>query len=295
MSAEDLLLKTSQIDAVIAVHMFGNLCDMPSLEEAAQGKPIIEDCAQSLGSKINRRMAGSFGAIGVFSFRSGKNPSVGEGGALFTDQPGIRSRLSQIIAAMSAPSRVDECMHVIITYIRSKFRSRPLWGLVGSPLWSMYNRKVDYSSKSPIVMGQTYSSDFAITINRLTKLEYSIEKQRTNADFYSRSLTLDPNMLCSEKVGTYYNRHLYPITFPSTEQRDLIASYLHSRQIGTIQPYKDIADVATTYYGYTGDCPVAEQIAKRVLVIPSYYRLSQRDVHRVAQCLNEGWAEVASR
>ena len=94
MSAEDLLAKRSQVDAVIAVHMFGNLCDMPSLQQAAQGKPIIEDCAQSLGSKLDGRMAGSFGTIAVFSFRSGKYLSVGEGGALYSSDADLRLRLS---------------------------------------------------------------------------------------------------------------------------------------------------------------------------------------------------------
>jgi dTDP-4-amino-4,6-dideoxygalactose transaminase len=59
-----------------------------------------------------------------------------------------------------------------------------------------------------------------------------------------------------------------------------------------MQPYKDIADVAATHYGYKGDCPVAEQIANRVLVIPSYYDLNKDDVQRIAQYVNEGWEEI---
>ena len=278
MSAEDLFAKRSQVDAVIAVHMFGNLCDMPGLQEAAQGKPIIEDCAQSLGSKLDGRMAGSFGTIAVFSFRSGKYLSVGEGGALFSSHADVRSRLSQLISEMPAPSRAEECVHVAKTYIRSMLRSKPLYGVVGYPLWYIYNKKVDYSAKSPIVLSQIYRSDLAITINRLALLDSAIERQRANADFYSRTLKLDSGMLCSEKPGTFYNRYLYPIIFPSSEHRDLIAAYLHSRQIDTAKPYKDIADVAAAHYGYAGDCPVAEQIAKRVLVIPSHYSLKKKDV-----------------
>ena len=103
MSPEDLYKKRSEIDAVIAVHMFGHLCDMPRLQEAAQGIPIIEDCAQSLGSKLDGRMAGSFGAIAAFSFRSGKYLSVGEGGAVYAGHEDIRTRLSQLISEMPAP------------------------------------------------------------------------------------------------------------------------------------------------------------------------------------------------
>jgi dTDP-4-amino-4,6-dideoxygalactose transaminase len=102
-------------------------------------------------------------------------------------------------------------------------------------------------------------------------------------------------MLCSEKTGMFYNRYLYPIIFPTTEQRDFIEAYLHSRQIGTAKPYKDIAEVTAIHYGYTGDCPVAEHIAERVLIIPSYYTLKRREVHHIADCLNKGWAELTSR
>lgn len=295
MSAADLFSKRDNFDAVIVIHMFGNLCDIQSLQEAAHGKPIIEDCAQSLGSKFDGRMAGSFGTIAAFSFRSGKYLSVGEGGALFSSHADVRSRMVQLIAAMPSPGRAEECIHVAKTYVRSSLRSKPLYGLVGYPLWNIYNKKVDYTAKTPIVFGQIYRPDFAITSHRLEFIDSAIERQRANADFYSRTLNLDSDMLCSEKPGTFYNRYLYPITFPSSMHRDLIADYLHGRKIGTIKPYQDIVDVAATHYGYSGDCPVTENVSKRLLAIPSHYNLKKRDVERIARCLNEGWAEISIR
>lgn len=294
MSAEDLSRKRSEVDAVIPVHMFGNLCDMPSLQEAARGIPIIEDCAQSLGSKLDGRTAGSFGEIAVFSFRSGKYLSVGEGGALFSNHPEIRARLSTLIDELPIPGRTEECAHIAKTYIRSKLRSKPLWGVAGHHIWSLYNKTVDYSAKSPISLSQIYRTDLAITNNRLSILDSAIVKQRANAEYYFRTLKLDPVMLCSERPGTYSNRYAYPITFPSTEHRDLAAAYLFKHQIDTAQPYKDIADIAAEHYGYAGDCPVSEQIAKRVLVIPCNYRLKERNVQNIAQCLNEGWEKIKS-
>lgn len=295
MSDGDLYAKRSQVDAIIAVHMFGNVCDIPRLQEAAQGKPIIEDCAQSLGSRLDGRMTGSFGTISAFSFRSGKYLSVGEGGALFSRFGDMRSRLSEFIAKMSAPSRAEECVHVAKTYVRSMLRSKTLWGVLGYHVWSIYNRTVDYSAKSPLVLGQIYRSDLAITKYRLDRLNSAIASQRANADYYSRTLELHPGMLCSEKPGTFYNRYLYPIIFPSSEHRDFIARYLLSRKVGNATPYSDIADVAATYYGYTGDCPAAEQIAKNVLVIPSNYSLKNEEVQRIARLLNAGWLEIESQ
>ena len=292
MSAEDLFKKRSGIDAVIAVHMFGNMCDMPRLQEAAQGKPIIEDCAQSLGSKLDGRMAGSFGNVAVFSFRSGKYLSVGEGGALFSNDPEIHSRLSELISKMAVPSVADECAHVAVTYIRSMLRGKPLYGVMGYPLWNIYNKKVDYSAKSPIFLTQIYRADLAITNDRLKLLDFAMQRQRANADFYLSALNLDPRMLCFEKPGTFYNRLQFPILFHSSEHRDFIAGYLHNHRIDTSKPYKDIVDVAAMHYGYAGDCPVSEQIAKRVLVIPCNYRLKKEDVQHIAKCVNKAWAEI---
>ena len=131
MSTEDLSRKRNNLDSIIAVHMFGNTCDMPSLIDAAEGKPIIEDCAQSLGSKINGRMTGSFGTIAAFSFRSGKYLTVGEGGALFSNQQSIVEKLTHEISMLPAPGIADELIHLAETYIRTKLRTRPLYGLVG--------------------------------------------------------------------------------------------------------------------------------------------------------------------
>jgi dTDP-4-amino-4,6-dideoxygalactose transaminase len=293
MSAEDLYAKRSQIEAVIAVHMFGNLCDMPSLTTAAGDIPIIEDCAQSLESKLDGRPAGSMGTIGFFSFRSGKYLSVGEGAALFSNRKDIQSRLSEVISEMPIPSRTDEFSHVAVTYLRSMLRRRPLYGALGSYIWSTYNKTVDYSAQSPIILTQGYATDLAIANDRMRSLDSAIAKQREHAEFYSSRLELDPGMLLREKKGAFYNRYLCPILFRSSEERDGMADYLQSRQIAPSKPYKDIAEVAATHYGYTGDCPVAEQVANGVLAIPSNYSLKGSDLEHIARSVNEGWKAIS--
>ncbi len=289
LSAADLRAKREGIVAVIAVHMFGNVCDMASVREAAQSRPIIEDCAQSLGSRLGDRPTGTFGVIGVFSFRSGKYLSVGEGGALFTDHPPVHERLRQITAVLPAPDAAEESVHVAVTYVRSKLRSRPFYGIIGHRLWKAYNQRVPFTSKSPIVLSQMYRSDLAITRRRLADLGSRIEAQRARADLYSRALMLEPEMLCAEPQGAFYNRYLYPIRFSSSQQRDNMAMQLERRHIGTAKPYSEIVEIAAQHYDYSGDCPAAERIAGGVLVLPSYHALSCADVSRIAQCVNEEW------
>src|SRR5262249_16768209 len=127
LSPNDVEAKQRTIDAVVAVHMFGNVCDMPALREAMSGRPIIEDCAQSLGSRVHGRATGAFGDIAVFSFRSGKYLSVGEGGALYSCRTHLQEKLEELVSRLPAVSRGEESRHILKTYLRSKLRSRPLY------------------------------------------------------------------------------------------------------------------------------------------------------------------------
>ncbi len=179
MSAVDLKAKSSEVDAAIAVHMFGNVCDIPSLRDAMPGKPIIEDCALSLGSKLDGQMTGSFGDAAVLSFRSGKYLSVGEGGAFFSRHPSISARALGVISNLPMPSRKEECLHVAKTFLRSTLRSKPFYGLAGYALWEAYNRKAEFSAKSPVVEGQIYRTDLSLTRTRLDQLDAAIQRRQS--------------------------------------------------------------------------------------------------------------------
>jgi len=294
-STEDLSRKSTKLDALIAVHMFGGVCDMPSLREVMNGKPIIEDCAQSLGSSLDGRMAGSFGTIAAFSFRLGKYLSAGEGGALYSKDTDICLRMSQLTAALPVSTRLEEFKHVFENFIRSKLRSKPLWGAVGHSIWSMYNKRVDFAAKSPIIQSQIFKSDLAIVRNRLALLDSMIKAQRANAEYFIRNLHLDPNLFYFERPRTFYNRFMFPITFRSSEDRNEIAAYLQSQQISSSKPYEEVIEGAAKHHGYEGDCPVAEQLLRRTLVIPSHYELQKKDISRITEGVNAGWAKIKGR
>lgn len=68
--------------AIIAVDLYGNMPDMDRLKEISEryGIPLIEDSAESLGSKYKGMPAGKFGVASVFSFHSTKTITSGEGG-----------------------------------------------------------------------------------------------------------------------------------------------------------------------------------------------------------------------
>ena len=102
-------------------------------------------------------------------------------------------------------------------------------------------------------------------------------------------------MMYLERPRTFYNRFIFPITFRSSEERDKIAAYLRSHQISFSKPYEEVIEGAAKHYGYEGDCPVAKRLLRRTLVIPSHYKLKKRDINRIAQCVNAGWAKIIGR
>jgi perosamine synthetase len=291
-SAGDLSAKVKRIDAVIAVHMFGNTCDMNRLREVAGGKPIIEDCAQSIGSRVGGQTTGTIGAVGVFSFRSGKYLSVGEGGALFSENAVVRERICQLVREIPEVGRVEECSHVVKTYLRSQLRRRPLYGIIGRRLWSAYNKKTDFLFKTPVVVGRIYRADFATIRRRVPRLAATIEQQRANAARLRRELSSGIAAARDETLGSFWNRYLCPMTFRTPGQCDLMSAYLYRCGIGTIRPYSDSPEIGAAHFGYSGGCPVTEQVAKSVLALPSYQSLSERDVRDIVDCFNRGCREM---
>lgn len=73
--------------AIIAVHLYGNLCALNELLAIGEryGLPVIEDAAEAIGSVYHGRRAGSVGRFGTFSFHGTKTLTTGEGGMFVTD------------------------------------------------------------------------------------------------------------------------------------------------------------------------------------------------------------------
>ena len=84
---------TPRTRAIIAVHLFGNPCNMTALREIADRHKIflIEDCAQAHFAKFQGKVVGTMGDINGYSF-GGKHLSAGMGGAVLTDDPVLWER-----------------------------------------------------------------------------------------------------------------------------------------------------------------------------------------------------------
>lgn len=86
---------TPHTKAILAVHLYGNLCDMDALAAIAQrhGLHLIEDAAEAIGSVWHGRRAGSIGIFGAFSFHGTKTITTGEGGIFVTNDDALYERV----------------------------------------------------------------------------------------------------------------------------------------------------------------------------------------------------------
>src|SRR5207244_11157025 len=84
-----------QTKAVVAMHTYGNMCDVDSLTTLLNGRGIalIEDAAEAFGSSSRGRLAGACGTLGTYSFHATKTITTGEGGMVVTDDENLFERM----------------------------------------------------------------------------------------------------------------------------------------------------------------------------------------------------------
>jgi perosamine synthetase len=78
---------TPRTKAIIAVHMYGWPVEMDSILQIAKKHNlfVIEDCALAMGAEYHGRKVGTLGDLGCFSFGTGKQLNIGQGGMVVTN------------------------------------------------------------------------------------------------------------------------------------------------------------------------------------------------------------------
>ncbi|MGD8348254.1 MAG: DegT/DnrJ/EryC1/StrS family aminotransferase [Gammaproteobacteria bacterium] len=118
---------TDRTRAILPVHLFGQPADMDEIQALADefGLLVIEDCAQSFGSRYRGKTTGTMGCVGAFSFFPSKNLGCyGDGGMVTTDDDKIAASIKMLRNHGSSQqyhhdvigfnSRLDELQAVVL-------------------------------------------------------------------------------------------------------------------------------------------------------------------------------------
>lgn len=239
---------TSRTKAVIAVDLFGQMAPIEQVAAAAQGLPVIEDAAQSIGASrvINGKkvMAGEAAAIGTYSFFPSKNlGGYGDGGMMVTQ---------------------DEALFEALMKLRTHGSRR-----------TYYHEIVGYNSRLDALQA-------AVLLAKLPHLEGWSAARRRNAAYYDAAFA---NLA---EVTTPYvdpaNTSIYNQYTIRVAQRDALQAHLKAQGIGSnvYYPLPLHLQPCFAYLGYSeGQCPEAERASKEVLSLPIYPELTTLQLDEV--------------
>ncbi len=247
---EEALEVVPPVKAVVVVHLYGQVADVPALAAAAarHGAMVVEDCAQAHGASLRGRPAGSMGAASSFSFYPTKNlGALGDAGMVVT-----------------ADSEIAESVRMLREY---GWRRR-------------------YVSETSGVNSRLDEMQAAVLRLRLPFLHESNRRRGAIAAAYDRGLARSGLRLPAVQPGSTHVYHQYVIRHP---QRDQLRARLSAQGILTnvhypvpvhLQPaYQARCDIAP------GGLPHTEAAAREVLSLPIYAELEDAAVERVIDVL----------
>lgn len=252
---EAALVKT-KVKAILPIHTFGGVADLPSICRLAQqyGVPVLEDAACALGAEFSGKKAGRWGAAGCFSFHPRKAVTTGEGGMVVTDDASIARKI-----------RV------------------------------LRNHGLDPSASSPDFVEAGHNlrlTEFqgALGVTQLTKLERIIEKRQAAGAIYRE---LFKRTELKTPVAMQDSRHVfqsYVCLLPkrAADRRSEIIAALKTKGIETnIGTYHmPMTSFFRGRYEFAaGDFPVTDDVFKRAISLPLYETLTQADQEFVATAL----------
>lgn len=287
-SAEDLCKKHADLAAVVAVHMFGNPCDMDSVIAEAGTIPVIEDCAQSVFSTYKGKQTGLLSTASFFSFRCGKYISAGEGSAIFCRELELQKKIERTVNSFENWSALKMFTQSVLTWVKATLYNRPWYGLIGYPIGMQLDKKLNLTAKDGFETRRIASSYLALIETRITHFQEKISIQREHAHMLLKNVTTDRFFLPSEGNNCSSNWFQFAIRFQNKNQRDVMADYLFSQGIDTSKYLDNIVDEACSSYGYRGDCPNAELLSKTILLVPIHYSLRTSDMEHIARSINQG-------
>ena len=236
---------TSKTKAIIPVHLFGQCADMEPICQIANkyGIPIIEDNAQAIGANYTfsngkKVKAGNIGLIGTTSFFPSKNlGAYGDGGAIFTNDDHIGSRMQMIVNHGSSER--------------------------------YYHDDIGVNSRLDTIQAVVLD----IKLRHLD--EYGAARQAA-ANHYSNALS-QIDGITPPKIATNSDHVFHQYTLRVTSGRDGIVEQMKAKGIptGVYYPKPLHVQKAYSYYGFkAGDFPITEQACLEVLSLPMHTELT---------------------
>lgn len=245
---------TKKTKAIVAVHTYGNVCDMDALQSISSTHkvPIIEDCAESLFSTYKGVQSGCFGLISTYSFQATKTITTGEGGLVVTDNDHLAEKMKL-------------------------YRSH-----------GMDRSKAVYWFELPGHNFRLTNLQAALGVAQMEKRDLIIEERRRVFHLY-RELLKNVDGILLQEFNKTVDPLVWAVAFRLDESyypqgRDQVIQSMSEKNIET-RPGFYASSLLEIYDDH--QLHVAEKISKSVISVPSYPTLTDDEIRYICNCILE--------
>ena len=245
---------TTKTKAIIAVHLYGNLCEMDRLLEIGKkyGIAVIEDSAEALGSYWQGKHTGTIGKFGTFSFHGTKTMTTGEGGMFITNDENLYEKVL-----------------TLSNHGRSRAQKKQFW---------------------PDMIGYKYKMSniqAAIGCAQLERIDELVSRKREIFHLYKKELgNIDCIHMNPEKEGTINSYWMPTVVFDKetgVTREELLMMFSQENidarvffwPLSAMEMFESMTNNKNSW-----------DIPGRAINIPAYHELTKPEVERVVGILN---------
>lgn len=235
--------------AIVATHLYGNLCDMDALLQigARHGLPVIEDAAEALGAVWKGARAGSMGRFGTFSFHGTKTMTTGEGGMFVTSDPAL-----------------FETVLTLSNHGRSRQQTRQFWPDMVGFKYKMSNLQA------------------AVGCAQMERIDKLCARKREILAAYRAALGADARLALNPEPDDGRNGAWMPTAVFAEATGITQAAAIAAFQAADIDARVFFSPLSDLEFFDNAQTPVAHDIARRAINLPSYHDMTDSDIARVS-------------
>lgn len=224
-----------RIAAVLPMHTFGHPADLAGLLEvcAAWQLPLVEDAAESLGSRYRGRHTGTFGLFGTLSFNGNKIITTGGGGMILTNDESLGQRAKHLTTTAKRPHQ-----------------------------WAFDHDEIGYNYRLP-------NLNAALGCAQLERIEAFVAAKRRIADIYAGFLSRTDCRFVKEPEGCRANYWLNAAICPSAAMRDRLLHETNAAGVMTRPAWRLMHRLPMFEAAPRGDLSQSEWLAERLINLPS--------------------------
>lgn len=247
---------TDKTRALILPHLYGCAADVNGFLKLAQefGLLLIEDCAESIGTRLDGKHLGLLGDISTFSFFGNKTMTTGEGGMVFARDPAIEKKIR--ILKNQGLSRVGNYIHEVVGY---NYRMTNLQAAIGCA--------------------------------QAERLDTILGKKNQNHQIYREYLENISTIRLLEGIRGTSSYWMETVILEDSRDVNRVRQDLMSKGIETRPGFTDMTSLS--FYAQSAKSSIGKyELGERVINLPSSSKLTESDIELVAKVLKDSIANL---